>query len=869
MAEIVIGPLVEIAAENGIQAFTCQVRYCINYKKSARNLARKVKDLNDMSTDIQNRVIAAKKNLDSIKRVVVTWLERVNKEADQDEMVLGLMRFVRGEDAEISDHDQCCKGWCCVLNRHKIGKESEKKIVVIDKLLNEGKELGEVSDPYSYAVTEIITKSIKSEDSVAFVSQEYVRKQVMSALKDQRTFSVGIYGMGGVGKTTLKNQIHKQVIEENLFNAVITIIVSQNVNLRNIQNDIAEALQFHKLKTVNNEITRAALLKERLEQEKKVLVIFDDLWERDLDLSDMGIPYCHKDCKVLITTRFLEVCNSLKIQQNVKLKVLSDEDSWYLFRKNAGDAVDSPTLQTVAREVVKDELTLGSLGSLREIFHGPMPTEFSLENLRRVKLTGCPDLVYVFSHEVLLKLKNLEILRIRSCLGMKEVFVSEEGTQISNEKEEHGMALLPQFRQLILVDLVITTIWKGIFSPIHCFGNMNKLEVHNCSRLSHLFTPAIVIALPQLERIYIWACGSLVTIIASEDQLTSVEDNQVINNHFQSFFSNLCTLYIEYCKRFKDFVMPLAAAEEQEGEEDDDDCIVDYNAQEDYYFEDYDDDDDGHCPSRNDTTHLNLGYLPHVKNILDGIQSLWNITSITVATCGRLKHLIPIQVLVSGGLSQLRSVFIYDCKHLEAIFYHDDVVVADQQNHIILENLEKLIVRECKSLKYILPKSLLAQGGLRNLEILEVKGCAEIEMILYEDGKNDIHGDTAVTSTVVEVLAKLRRLYLLHLPSLSSFHQQGNTSLILGWPSLVSMFAFNCNLMRLPFSHTNVPPKLEKIRGDSVELFEKWLEFEDEHTKSNLPSLFKIYGGDRMGVSEVFFHTVFDLLIGFVKNRND
>ncbi|KAI3907970.1 hypothetical protein MKW98_003615 [Papaver atlanticum] len=1297
MADIVIGPLVEIAAENGIQAFKRQVSYCINYKKSAGNLARKVKDLNDMRTDIQNRVVAAKKNLDSVKSVVVTWLERVNKEADQDEMVLGLMRFVRGEDAEIFNHGGCCS-WCCLLNRRKISKESQKKFVVIDGLLKQGREFGEISELYSYAVTEIITKSTKSEDSVTFASQELVRKQVLRALKDERTFSVGIYGMEGVGKTTLKNQIHRQVIEEKLFNVVITIVVSQNVNLRNIQNHIAEALEFPRLKMVNDEISRAALLKERLRQEKKVLVIFDDLWTRDLDLSDVGIPYCHKDCKVLITTRFLEVCNSLKIEQNIKLEVLSDEDSWYLFKTNVGDAMDSPALQMVARDVVKecgclplalvtvgkalrnkdkfewdytanqlkssnltdiegmtsnvytsiklsydflgndilkrcfllcclfpedylisvddlviyafgddvicrdlekwaevwvrlhkalvklvalglligyqdkfahrrpsakmhdfvrdvaisiaskdgnpfyiktglslqkwpeagisstskcsrlslfdnnitllpdqpdlphllnlslrgnkslekipdrffqnlgtllsldvgrtgisslplslsslvnlrsldmsscnlhsqldisglgklkkleildlagmdltitlpeeigdlsclkwldlsynfelivppgvmsrltcleylnmagsfeqwevgaiidercifanlDEiasltclncveltakwdagslsingrtaitpldsrltgsspfpnsikvlmtkvetvrldvcsglksvgalvpssrgfnnlktlkvsecnemecvlsmvkeeipkaafralevLTLESLGNLKEVFHGPMPAEFSMENIRRVKLMSCTELVYIFSHEVLLKLENMEELMVRGFLRLKEVFVSQERTKVPNEKEEHGLILLPQFRQLILVELVIRTIWKGIFSPIHCFGNLKDVEVHNCSRLRHLFTPAIVIALQQLESLYVCACRSLVTIIASEDQLTSVVDNQVINNHFQSFFPNLRILYIQYCKMFKVFFLPLAAAEEEEEEDDDDDdYLVDYADRDDY------DDDGEHCPSRNDMTELNLDHLPHIKNIWDGIRSLWNITSITVDTCERLKHLIPIQVLVSGGLSQLKFLMVHDCKSLEAIFDIDDVIVADElQNHIILENLKTLIVRDCKSLKYLLPKSLLGQAGLPKLEILEVDDCPEIEVILYEDGKDNFHGGNTVTSPVVEVLAKLRRLYLFHLPSLSSFHQQGNTSLIFGWPSLLTMCVANCNLKRLPFGNKNVPPKLEKIRVDSVELFEKWLKFEDERTKSSLRSLFKLYDG--------------------------
>ncbi|KAI3947509.1 hypothetical protein MKX01_017073 [Papaver californicum] len=1174
-----------------------------------------------MRTDVQNRVDAAKKNLDSIKRVVMTWLEKVNKEVDQDEMVIGLMSFIRGEDAEIFNHDPCCKGWCCVLNRHNIGKESEKKIVVIDELFNQGRELGEISDPYSYAVTEIITKSTKSEDSVAFASQEYVRKQVMRALKNSRTFSV-----------------------EKLFNAVITIVVSQNVNLRSIQNDIAEALEF-------------PILKTRLRQEKKVLVIFDDLWTRDLDLSDMGIPFCHKDCKVLITTRFLEVCDSLKIQQNIKLEVLSDEDSWYLFRKNASDAVDSPALQTAAIEVVKEcgclhlalvtvvkalrnndklewdytanqlknsnladiegmtskvytsiklsydflendilkrcfifvddlviyafgddvicrdlekwaqvwvrlhkalgklvalglligyqkkferkrlsakmhdvvrdvaisiaseegnrfyvktglslqkwpaagisstnkcsrlslfnnnitvlpdqpelphllslslrrnislnqipdrffenlstllsldightgisslplsfsslfnlcsldmsschlhsQLDISGLGKLKKLeildlssldltitlpeeigdlaclkwldlsynrdltvppgvisrltcleylnmyrsfeqwevgdikdkscrfanldeiasltclncvaltakwgagslsidgrtaitpldfrLTGSSPFSNSVKvlmtkvenvrlnvcsdlksvgalitssrgfnNLKTLKVSECNEMECVLSvvKEEIPKaaLRALEVLTLESlgnlkevfhgqmpaefsleieeegCLGLKEVFVSQEGTKISNEKEEHGMTLLPQFRQLILMDLVITTIWKGIFSPIHYYGNLKKLVVHKCSRLCHLFTPAIAIVLQQLEELYISSCGSLVTIIALNDELTSVEDNQVMYSHFQSFLPNLRILDIQYCKRLKVLSLPFA----KEAEEEDDDYLVDYPD------EIYDDD---HCPCRDGNTYLHLDHLPDIKSIRDGIQSHWkNITDITVHTCGRLKHLIPIQVLVSGGLSQLRFFLVHDCRHLEALFDTDDVVVPDHQNQIILENLNTLIVRKCKSLKYLVPKSLLAQGGLPKLEILEVGDCAEIEVIVYEDHKHDIHGSNTVTSTVEEVFAKLYKLHLSDLPHLSSFNQQGNTSLNFGWPSLVSMFLFNCNLMRLPLSHKNVPPKLEKIHGDSVELFQKWLEFEDERMKLSLQSLFQPSVGARPGASRI------------------
>ncbi|KAI3845744.1 hypothetical protein MKW92_027825, partial [Papaver armeniacum] len=949
MAEIVIGPLVEIAAENGILAFTRQVRYCINYKKSARNLAIKVKELKDMSTDIQNRVIAAKKNLDSIKRVVVTWLERVNKEADQDEMVLGSMRFVRGEDAEIFNHGGCCKGWCCLLNRRKIGKESEKKIVVINELLKQGREFGEISDPYSDAVTEIITKSTKSEDSVAFASQESIRKQVLRALKDERTFSVGIYGMGGVGKTTLKNQIHKQVIEEKLFKTVITIVVSQNVDLKNMQNRIAEALQFRRLETVSDEITRAALLKERLRQEEQVLVIFDDLWTRDLDLCDVGIPFCHKDCKILITTRFLEVCDSLKIQQNFKLKVLSDEDSWHLFKKNAGDAVESSALQAIAREVVKEcgclPLALVTVGkALRN--KDQLEWEYTANQLKNSNFTDiegmtskvytsiklsydflgndilkrcflicclfpddyiimiyafgdeviCRDLekwadVWVRLHKALVKLVALGLLigskmhdvvrDVAISIASKEGygFYVKTGLSLRNWPEtgissttkcsrislfQNDIAMLPDQPELphllslslrgnisltkipdrffenlstlqsldisrtgiSMLPLSLSSLFNLRSLDMSCcklhsqldlsgLGKLKKLEILNLAYLGLTITlpeeigelsclkwldlshnpgltvpPGPIARLTCLEYLNMvksferWEVGEIIdescssspfpnsvkvlmtnvknvlldvcsglksvgTLVTSSRGFNNLKILKVSKCHEmecflsvvkeeipKATFSGLEVLTLESLGNLKEIFhgpMPVEFSLENLRRVKLINCraLVHTFSHENHYDDDNDDDDDDddddggddgdHCSSRNDTTHLNLGLLPHIKNIWDGIPSLWNITSITVATCGRLKHLIPIQVLVSGGLSQLTSVFIYDCKHLEAVFCHDDVVVADQQNHNILENLEKLIVRECKSLKYLLPKSLVAQGGLRNLEILEVK----------------------------------------------------------------------------------------------------------------------------------------------------
>ncbi|KAF6156295.1 hypothetical protein GIB67_008786 [Kingdonia uniflora] len=99
---------------------------------------------------------------------------------------------------------------------------------------------------------------------------------------DDQTKLVGIYGMGGVGKTTLMMEISKKLKETMPFNKAVFATVSQNPDLRGIQTQIAESLG---LKIEEQSIpARATKLLARLKQEKSILLMLDDLWMR-LELS--------------------------------------------------------------------------------------------------------------------------------------------------------------------------------------------------------------------------------------------------------------------------------------------------------------------------------------------------------------------------------------------------------------------------------------------------------------------------------------------------------------------------------------------------------------------------------------------------------
>ena len=124
--------------------------------------------------------------------------------------------------------------------------------------------------------------------------------QIMEALRNGDDNMIGVWGMGGVGKTTLVEQVAKHAKEQKLFDEVVMASVFQNSDLRKIQGQLADMLG---LKFEESEWERAARLNEEIKKEKKILIILDDIWAQ-LDLEEVGIPFGddYKGCKIVLTS---------------------------------------------------------------------------------------------------------------------------------------------------------------------------------------------------------------------------------------------------------------------------------------------------------------------------------------------------------------------------------------------------------------------------------------------------------------------------------------------------------------------------------------------------------------------------------------
>ncbi|XP_039120292.1 disease resistance protein UNI-like [Dioscorea cayenensis subsp. rotundata] len=314
--------------------------YLICYKSNIEKLERKFNELDALKKEVQIKVDAARRErLEEAKGVVQTWFADVNT--------------MEGEVKRIKDQATVISNNCFPhINLHyKLGREAAHHMETTDDLIRKGNfdSVSHKGPPPSTTDSLLF-----NEDYMIFDSRKSHEKKMLEALQVEAVHLIGLCGMGGGGKTTLVKEVAKQAEEQKLFCEVVMVTVSQNIDLKRIQKEMAAILGLE-LKEDNVRVVAANLAKRLTTTENKVLVILDDLWE-SFNLSDAGIqfPQMGTNCKVVITTRNKGVCEGMRCQEIVELKTLSDEESWSLFKSRAGDAVESPTIRNLAHNVARE-----------------------------------------------------------------------------------------------------------------------------------------------------------------------------------------------------------------------------------------------------------------------------------------------------------------------------------------------------------------------------------------------------------------------------------------------------------------------------------------------------------------------------------
>ncbi|KAM4097655.1 hypothetical protein ACJW30_07G018100 [Castanea mollissima] len=236
------------------------------------------------------------------------------------------------------------------FSRARIGKLAFEKIQEVNELYEKGAFPDSlVIDPPPSNGEKMSTPTLIGENTV-----ERVKEEIWACMLNDDVRKIGLYGMGGIGKSTVMAHINNRLLKEkNKFDSVIWITVSKSLNVIQLQCDIVGKLGLD-LAKVEDVRERAAKLMAKLEDKNKYVLILDDMWEV-FALEEVGIPEPNSanGCKLVLTTRLRDVCRGMSCK-DIKMELLSKEEARKLFLEKMGyDVFNIPNLKLMAEEVLE------------------------------------------------------------------------------------------------------------------------------------------------------------------------------------------------------------------------------------------------------------------------------------------------------------------------------------------------------------------------------------------------------------------------------------------------------------------------------------------------------------------------------------
>jgi disease resistance protein RPS2 len=305
-------------------------------------LQNTMQELEERRDDLLRRVVIEEdKGLQRLAQVQ-GWLSRVKDVCSQVNDLL--------KAKSIQTERLCLCGYCSknFISGRNYGINVLKKLKHVEGLLAKG-------------VFEVVAEKIPAPKVEKKHIQTTVGLDAMvgrawnSLMKDERR-TLGLYGMGGVGKTTLLASINNKFLEGmNGFDLVIWVVVSKDLQNEGIQEQILGRLGLHRGWKQVTEKEKASYICNILNVKKFVLLL-DDLWS-EVDLEKIGVPPLTREngSKIVFTTRSKDVCRDMEVDGEMKVDCLPPDEAWELFQKKVGPIPlqSHEDIPTLARKVAE------------------------------------------------------------------------------------------------------------------------------------------------------------------------------------------------------------------------------------------------------------------------------------------------------------------------------------------------------------------------------------------------------------------------------------------------------------------------------------------------------------------------------------
>ncbi|KAM4097685.1 hypothetical protein ACJW30_07G020500 [Castanea mollissima] len=194
---------------------------------------------------------------------------------------------------------------------------------------------------------------------------------------DQDNLAIyAVWGMGGLGKTTLAQLVYNDVRVEKNFELRIWVCVSDDFQIIRLVRAIIESIDGKECK-----LSELDPLQQHLQEKlcgRRFLLVLDDVWNEnheEWDCLKHMLTCGAKGSMLIVTTRNETIARMMATLHPIhRMGCLSEDDSWSLFKGRAfgmGRVEEKSELESIGKEIVKKcggvPLAIKALGSLMSL----------------------------------------------------------------------------------------------------------------------------------------------------------------------------------------------------------------------------------------------------------------------------------------------------------------------------------------------------------------------------------------------------------------------------------------------------------------------------------------------------------------------
>ncbi|KAK1596776.1 hypothetical protein QYE76_027241 [Lolium multiflorum] len=194
--------------------------------------------------------------------------------------------------------------------------------------------------------------SIPDDELVGFDKNKKTLIKLLSFKDGSPLRMIALWGMGGIGKSTLVKSVYKK--EKDKFECHAWVSVSQSYKLDDIWRDMLKGISpTFDAQKLSTEQLQGEL--KKILGEKRYLIILDDVWKA-ADLFQIKTVLAHNTLgsRVIITTRFDVVASIADDGCKMKVEALDRQDAWSLFCRKAFPRAENYTCPTELLEEGKN-----------------------------------------------------------------------------------------------------------------------------------------------------------------------------------------------------------------------------------------------------------------------------------------------------------------------------------------------------------------------------------------------------------------------------------------------------------------------------------------------------------------------------------